>query len=152
MYLLFFHVVDDALDDHFLREHKCESINQRGQCGSGIFSYRALGKLQSKVNKQTQTKLKYSTHFVKITLVRDKKSLNGCVTVFWISSMLSAAGLLLLWPEWTQTQIVFYLCTAVGGWQILSYCKCSAESALSKVMLDSCQVVSAGFVPDKTSF
>ena len=96
MYLLFFYVIDDELDDHSLRENKCESINQRGQCGSGIFSYRALGKLQSKVNKQTQTKLKYTTHLVKITLVRDTKSQNDCVTVFWISSMLSAAGSLLL--------------------------------------------------------
>ncbi|XP_063741218.1 suppression of tumorigenicity 18 protein isoform X3 [Eleginops maclovinus] len=43
---------DDELDDHFLRENKCESINQGGQCGSGIFSNRALGKLQSKMDSE----------------------------------------------------------------------------------------------------
>ncbi|KAI3374879.1 hypothetical protein L3Q82_021417 [Scortum barcoo] len=42
----------DELHDHLLRYNKCESINQGGQCGSGILSYRALGKLQSKMDSE----------------------------------------------------------------------------------------------------
>lgn len=48
-----FSVSDNELHDHLLRDKKCESINQGGECGSGISSYRALGKLQSKVNNVT---------------------------------------------------------------------------------------------------
>ncbi|KAM7379450.1 hypothetical protein PAMP_004999 [Pampus punctatissimus] len=42
--------VDNALHDHLLRDKKCESINQGGQCGSDILSYRVLGKQQSKMD------------------------------------------------------------------------------------------------------
>ncbi|XP_031720998.1 suppression of tumorigenicity 18 protein isoform X6 [Anarrhichthys ocellatus] len=41
---------NNELHDHLLRDYKCEGINQRGQCGSGILSYGALGKLQSKMD------------------------------------------------------------------------------------------------------
>ncbi|XP_029309907.1 suppression of tumorigenicity 18 protein isoform X4 [Cottoperca gobio] len=44
--------VDNELHDHLLRDNKCESINQGGQCGSGISSYRALGELQSKMDSE----------------------------------------------------------------------------------------------------
>lgn len=41
----------------------------------------------------------------------------------------------------------------MGGWQILHSLKGTPESAFSKVAVAfSCQVVSAGFVPDKNSF
>lgn len=70
-------VIDNELHDRLLSDKKCESINQGGQCGSGILSYRALGKLQSKVNNQTQTGLRQSFNskykVEKITFVRDKK-------------------------------------------------------------------------------
>lgn len=87
--VFFFSVLDNELHDHLLRDTKCESINQGGQCGSRFLSYRALGKLQSKVNNRTQTGLGRSlnaTYKVKITFVRDKKKkslgINDCVTVF----------------------------------------------------------------------
>nr|XP_019955363.1 PREDICTED: suppression of tumorigenicity 18 protein isoform X3 [Paralichthys olivaceus] len=41
--------VDNELRDWLLRDKKCESVNQGGQCGSGISSYRAFGKLQLKM-------------------------------------------------------------------------------------------------------
>ncbi|XP_073347697.1 suppression of tumorigenicity 18 protein [Pagrus major] len=44
--------VDNELHDHLLRDKKCESINQGGQCGSGTLSYGALGKLQSKMDSE----------------------------------------------------------------------------------------------------
>ncbi|XP_039671330.1 suppression of tumorigenicity 18 protein isoform X1 [Perca fluviatilis] len=44
--------VDNELHDHLLRDNKGESINQGGQCGSGILSYRELGKLQSKMDSE----------------------------------------------------------------------------------------------------
>ncbi|XP_047446339.1 suppression of tumorigenicity 18 protein isoform X1 [Mugil cephalus] len=44
--------VDNELHDHFLRENKCESVNQGEQCGSGILSYGALGKLQSEMDSE----------------------------------------------------------------------------------------------------
>ncbi|XP_074507631.1 suppression of tumorigenicity 18 protein isoform X1 [Sebastes fasciatus] len=43
---------NNELHDHLLRDNKCESINRGGQCGSGISSYRALGKLQSKMDSE----------------------------------------------------------------------------------------------------
>lgn len=50
-----FSLTGNELNDHLLRDKKCESIDQVEQCGSGISSYRAPGKQQSKVNKkQTQ--------------------------------------------------------------------------------------------------
>lgn len=47
---LFFPFLDNELHDHLLKDNKCKSINKSGQCGSGIFSYKEFGKLQSKVN------------------------------------------------------------------------------------------------------
>ncbi|XP_029380947.1 suppression of tumorigenicity 18 protein [Echeneis naucrates] len=44
--------VDNELHDHLLRDKTCESINQGGQCGSGILSYRTLGNLQSKMDSE----------------------------------------------------------------------------------------------------
>ncbi|GLD51005.1 suppression of tumorigenicity 18 protein isoform X4, partial [Lates japonicus] len=44
--------VDNELHDRLLSDKKCESINQGGQCGSGILSYRTLGKLQSKMDSE----------------------------------------------------------------------------------------------------
>ncbi|KAF1383768.1 hypothetical protein PFLUV_G00135260 [Perca fluviatilis] len=44
--------LDNELHDHLLRDNKGESINQGGQCGSGILSYRELGKLQSKMDSE----------------------------------------------------------------------------------------------------
>ncbi|XP_069013634.1 suppression of tumorigenicity 18 protein isoform X2 [Embiotoca jacksoni] len=44
--------VDNELHDHFLRGNKRESVNQGEQCGSGILSYVALGKLQSKMDSE----------------------------------------------------------------------------------------------------
>lgn len=49
-----FSITENELHDHLLRDKKCESINQGGQCGSGILSYKALGKQQSKVNITAQ--------------------------------------------------------------------------------------------------
>lgn len=48
--LFFFPVLDNELQDHLLKDNKCESINKGGQCGSGILSDKEFGKLQSKVN------------------------------------------------------------------------------------------------------
>lgn len=98
-FVFFFSNLDNEFHDHLLRDNKCESINQGGQCGSGILSSRALGKLQSKVNnlKGTDGSLN-SAYRLKITFVRDKQSLgiNDCITVFWISSTLSGGVSLLL--------------------------------------------------------
>uniref|UniRef100_A0A3Q1GBE6 ST18 C2H2C-type zinc finger transcription factor n=2 Tax=Acanthochromis polyacanthus TaxID=80966 RepID=A0A3Q1GBE6_9TELE len=44
--------VDNELNDHFLRENKRESVNQGEQSGSGVLSYRALGKLQSEMDSE----------------------------------------------------------------------------------------------------
>ncbi|XP_036939053.1 suppression of tumorigenicity 18 protein isoform X3 [Acanthopagrus latus] len=44
--------VDNELHDHLLRDTKCESVDQGGQCGSGILSYGVLGKLQSKMDSE----------------------------------------------------------------------------------------------------
>ncbi|XP_068459974.1 suppression of tumorigenicity 18 protein isoform X3 [Clinocottus analis] len=44
--------VDNELHDRLLRDYKCESIDQRGHCGSGILSYGALRKLQSKMDSE----------------------------------------------------------------------------------------------------
>lgn len=88
-------------------------------------------------------------------VVRNKKSLGivDCVTVLWISSLVSGGVSLLLWPQWSQTQVAFCLCAAVGGWQLIYSLKGIADSTSSKVVVAfSCQVVSAGFIPDKTSF
>lgn len=52
---LYFFFIDNELHDHFLKDNKREIVNQGEQCGSGILVYRALGKLQSKVNNLSQT-------------------------------------------------------------------------------------------------
>ncbi|XP_008281262.1 suppression of tumorigenicity 18 protein [Stegastes partitus] len=44
--------VDNELHDHFLRDNKRESVNRGEHSGSGVLSYRALGKLQSKMDSE----------------------------------------------------------------------------------------------------
>ncbi|XP_041658419.1 suppression of tumorigenicity 18 protein isoform X2 [Cheilinus undulatus] len=44
--------VDDDLHDQLLREGKCESNNQTGQCRAGCLSHRVLDKLQSKMDSE----------------------------------------------------------------------------------------------------
>lgn len=143
--------LDNELHDRLLKDNQCESVNQSGQCGSGISSYRELGKLQSKVNSLLERRQSFNTSTkVKMDVVRNKKSpgIDVCVTVLWVSSFLSGGVSLLLWPQWSQTQVAFYLCAAVGGWQLIHSWKGSADSTSSKVMVAfSCQVASARFVP-----
>jgi len=49
-----FSVIDNELHDHFLRDKNCERISRGEQSGSGILSYRALGKLQIMVSNLLQ--------------------------------------------------------------------------------------------------
>lgn len=54
-------VLDNELHGHLLKDTLCESISQIGQCGSGTFSYRQFGKLQSKVNRLVEHKQSFNT-------------------------------------------------------------------------------------------
>lgn len=150
-FFVFFPPPDNELHDRLLKENQCESVNQSGQCGSGISSYREFGKLQSKVNSLSARRQSFNTSTkVKMDVVRNKKSpgLDDCVTVLWVSSLVSGGVSLFLWPQRSQTQDAFYLCAAVGGWQLIHSWKGIADSTSSKVMVAfSCQVASARFVP-----
>lgn len=55
MFVFVFSITDDELHSRLLRDRKCKNINQGGECGTGISSYRVLGKLQSKVNNLMET-------------------------------------------------------------------------------------------------
>ncbi|XP_030015886.1 suppression of tumorigenicity 18 protein isoform X3 [Sphaeramia orbicularis] len=49
--------VENELHDRLLRDKTCESINQGGQCGSDILSYRELSKLQSKMDSEGEEQI-----------------------------------------------------------------------------------------------
>lgn len=97
--LFFVFFLDNELRDRLLKDNQCESVNQSGQCGSGISSYREFGKLQSKVNSLSERRQSFNTSTkVKMDVVRNKQSpgIDDCVTVLWVSSLVSGGVSLLL--------------------------------------------------------
>ncbi|KAK2822509.1 hypothetical protein Q5P01_022574 [Channa striata] len=54
--------VDNELHDQLLRDKTCESINQGGECGSGILSCGALGKLHSKMDSEGEEQTLKTCH------------------------------------------------------------------------------------------